>query len=634
MTSAMSDSKPGRHWGVVPFWIVVMAIVAWAYWPGLHGPLLLDDFANLAPLDVIDLQKGFAQDVVSGNSSGPLGRPLSMATFALEKLYLDNGPYGQKLFGLVLHLLNGCLVFLLSLRIFRAMGTADPRVSLLVAAFWLSAPLLLSTTLYVVQRMTLLSALFTLLALVLYCTARELQLQSRRAWPFVLCALVSAALAVLAKENGLLTLPLMTTIEIYVYRFRSASEIQRKALATSHGLIFILPILALLVLSFLTPDLLYGGYKYRDFTLVERLMTEARILFDYIVQLLWPNVHTLGVYHDDFEISRTWLQPATTLPAILVWLLLGAALLLSAVTGYFMLPAFGLAFFLVAHAMESSVFSLELYFEHRNYVPAVGILIGLVAFGRQLTERLVWLRPWLFMLCLLVIARNVGGLGSQAVVWSDRKLLQMEAVNYHPGSDRALLELAQVYALEDHLDEALGLVGQTTMYVESDPAPGAVLKAIYYCLARQAMPSSLLAHGFAGDSAIVNPTFNTHVYYLVRMVLAGKCVESDTLAIAVHINEMLTRDGDLKGTPKLFAAMMLLDNQLGRYREAMVYAEHMLARNPDDVMALQFQLYLATLLEMHPERASAQERLERLRDAGRLNVQESYNLELFLDKSG
>ena len=37
--------------------------------------------------------------------------------------------------------------------------------------------------------------------------------------------------------------------------------------------------------------------------------------------------------------------------------------------------AFGIAWFLVGHSIESTVFSLELYFEHRNYFPGVGLFL-------------------------------------------------------------------------------------------------------------------------------------------------------------------------------------------------------------------------------------------------------------------
>ena len=38
--------------------------------------------------------------------------------------------------------------------------------------------------------------------------------------------------------------------------------------------------------------------------------------------------------------------------------------------------SFGLLWYLVGHSLESSLLSLELVFEHRNYVPSFGILFA------------------------------------------------------------------------------------------------------------------------------------------------------------------------------------------------------------------------------------------------------------------
>ena len=67
-------------------WLAWLVLVSWAYLPGLAGPQLLDDNENLKSLQRIEQDAGFSLDVVLDNSSGPLGRPVAMATFVLEKL--------------------------------------------------------------------------------------------------------------------------------------------------------------------------------------------------------------------------------------------------------------------------------------------------------------------------------------------------------------------------------------------------------------------------------------------------------------------------------------------------------------------------------------------------------------------
>ena len=81
-----------------------------------------------------------------------------------------------------------------------------------------------------------------------------------------------------------------------------------------------------------------------------------------------PNLAEMGLHHDDFVISKTLLSPWTTLPAIagLLALAVGALVLRKKHP----LITFGIVFFFVAHALESTIIPLEIAFEHRNYLPS------------------------------------------------------------------------------------------------------------------------------------------------------------------------------------------------------------------------------------------------------------------------
>lgn len=619
------------RWGLLV--CLLLAMVAWAYWPGLHGPLLLDDFANLETLEKLDLQRGFLRDVVAGNQSGPLGRPLSMASFAAEKLYWDRGVFGQKSIGLFLHLLNGGLGFLLLRRLFRVGGCEQPqRLALLCAALWLSAPLLLSTTLYVVQRMTLLAALFTMLALLAYCHSRDRQLAGRSWWLPAALALISVLCAVLAKENGVLAVPLISATEIFVYQFRSTSQRARRGLQILHTAMLGLPLVLFTVLLLAEPGLVTAGYRARDFTLVERVLTEPRILWDYLRQLLWPRVQLLGLYQDDFVVSRTLLQPASTLWALLGWMLVVFACVSSLIWQRGRLMAFGFVFFLVGHTLESSIFALELYFEHRNYLPSLGIWFAVVAGLWSVQRRWPLLRGWLTLLLLLVLARNWILLGSQALVWSDSHLLHIDAVNHHPRSPRALLELAQLYALDNNLSGALELLEQAPLSASGGVVEPALLRVIYHCQAGVAPPPQLLDGVAATDLQLSGGQVSEHIYHLVRLLIDDECAGADGGRIADQLAALLRGNGLERGSRKVYGAMILLHNHLQRYDKGMKYAGLLLGKEPDSVMGLQFMLQFSTILGQDESREAASAKLLELREAGRLNEQETYNLELFIEE--
>ena len=77
-------------------------------------------------------------------------------------------------------------------------------IACLAAAIWLLHPLHVSTVLYTVQRMAQLSALFSLVTLLLYSLGRDRQIAGSTAWPFfVLVAPAALAAYVMTMNQGL-----------------------------------------------------------------------------------------------------------------------------------------------------------------------------------------------------------------------------------------------------------------------------------------------------------------------------------------------------------------------------------------------------------------------------------------------
>jgi hypothetical protein len=147
---------------------------------------------------------------------------------------------------------------------------------------------------------------------------------------------------------------------------------------------------------------LWAGYDLRPFSLVERLMSEGRILWFYLGLMVAPRMAAFGLYHDDIAVSTGLFSPWTTLPALLG--LAGLAWLAWRVRKSAPLAAFGIAWFLIGHSLESTVLPLELAHEHRNYLPLLGVCWQY--HGRWLTRWMVQstvgrqascLRAWLWL---------------------------------------------------------------------------------------------------------------------------------------------------------------------------------------------------------------------------------------------
>ena len=117
---------------------------------------------------------------------------------------------------------------------------------------------------------------------------------------------------------------------------------------------------------------IFDGYDNRPFSLIERLMTEPRVLLFYVSLLVYPVTSRLCLYND-IEISHSLLYPWSTFPALLIILLSPIALYL--ISKKRPLIGFCLFFFLINHMVEGSFLALEPIFLHRNYLPSLFFFI-------------------------------------------------------------------------------------------------------------------------------------------------------------------------------------------------------------------------------------------------------------------
>jgi hypothetical protein len=135
----------------------LLLVTAAIYWPGLNGPLVLDDFENLEPFAGIQSGALGWDEVLSANAIGLGGRPIAMISFAGNWLSSGGEVWSLKHTNLMLHLLCGTLLFWLAGRLLgeprSAVAAQRWWLALLVAALWLLSPMLVSTVLYIIQRM-------------------------------------------------------------------------------------------------------------------------------------------------------------------------------------------------------------------------------------------------------------------------------------------------------------------------------------------------------------------------------------------------------------------------------------------------------------------------------------------------
>jgi tetratricopeptide (TPR) repeat protein len=434
---------------------IIAIAVTLAYSPGLHGPFVFDDIPNIAHNPAIQISTLHPSSLYAAAVSSPssaLGRPLAILSFAVN--YFVAGDLSNtsafKLTNLAIHLTNTALVYWFVLLLLKQVAKTNPTLTnmrwlpALVAAFWSLHPLNLTSVLYVVQRMTSLSALFVLLGMILFLYGRQrAQEQKRHGMTLIVGGwFMGLILGTGAKETAVL---ILLYIPLTEYVFFSRADFRTAAgapLRAFYGLAIILPLLAILVWVLTHPQFIQESYKIRNFDMTARLLTEPRVLWFYLYLLFIPNITEFSLFHDDIPISTGLFTPWTTLPAILALLALTAA----AFVGRKKYPIFSFAvlWFLVGHSLESSFLPLEIAHEHRNYLPAIGPLMATVyALGAAFSKRN---RIFLTLCATLAVAlASITFLRAQA--WASEEQLIVTMAQHHPRSASAQAMLAELYAV-------------------------------------------------------------------------------------------------------------------------------------------------------------------------------------------
>jgi hypothetical protein len=425
------------------------------YRPGFTGDFALDDYTNVVDNSAIaihHLDWDSLSHAMFSFQAGPAMRPVSMLSFALNAYF--TGPDDASAFkitNLVIHLLNALLVWLLLSRLLQAWrkrSSSDVSAQRLewlagiVAAFWLLHPLNAMPVLYVVQRETSLSSLFVLLGLHTYLAGRE---RGGQASTLLIWLAVPALtlVAVLCKESGALLPVYALVLEYFIFGFRRTDGGFDRGLAAFYGVCLLLP--GLLGLGWALFS--HGGgvlnYSGRDFTLGERLLSESRVLWLYIRWTLFPYPGELGLYHDDIAVSHSLLDPYSTLPA-----LLGIAGLIAAcfvLRKRLPLVALGITWFLGGQLMESTIFPLELAYEHRCYLPDLGLMLAVLSLLLPLKPGApLWALRWSVVAVALGLCATVTWM--RAYDWRDNLNFAAAEARHHPMSAYATYMLGQTYA--------------------------------------------------------------------------------------------------------------------------------------------------------------------------------------------
>jgi hypothetical protein len=370
---------------------LITGVALFAYSNTFSVPFQFDDRPNIIDNPNVQL-KAFTWDQLERLITSTYGvsiRVFSYFTLALNYYFGGFEVFGYHLVNFLVHVAAGILLYwfvLLTLNLpslKEKYGSISYRAALFTGLIFISHPVQTQSVTYIVQRMTSMAAMFYLLSLVLYIKGR-ISTGNRRLFYYGGMVL-SYLLGVFTKENAAILPVFIALYEFYFFQKLDLTPKGKKVLITLLAGLLLLGIFGFAIWGQRYIDVTREGYQYRTFTMSERVLTQARVVLYYVSLLIYPHPSRLNLDYD-FPVSRTILDPPTTLISILIIFgLIGYSIWTARkrpVLSFFILWYFGNL------VIESSIFPLEMVFEHRLYLPAVGPFLLFSLFAIRVIENL------------------------------------------------------------------------------------------------------------------------------------------------------------------------------------------------------------------------------------------------------
>lgn len=425
----------------------IMVVVVLVYYPALDGPLIADDYPNLiknSSLKIESLNISSVKNAIFSSSSSQFYRPVSMFSFTLN-YYLTEEPYNfsLKLTNLILHILCGVGFYLLSIQLLRYLDkgneTKNKFIAVAVASLWLLHPLFVTTVLYAIQRMAILSTLFIVFGCVAYIKLREKHIEQGSCFYWMIVSIIGfTVLGFFSKENGALLCGFLLLIEYFLFQFKFHDDMPLwQKLFLKSTLIFpVLFIFSYLFYSYVTyPS---GELEQYYFSLNDRVLTEFRVMWRYVAWLYLIDGQSMGFHHDDVVISSGLFQPITTIISITTWLIVLICCIRFIKSRHIVI--FSVLWFLWGHILESTLLPLVPVYEHRNYLPGFGLIVMFVWLAAQFSNSVnVNQKLGYVILIVIVFLLPVGLLNERVHAWQSEKKLVASLLKQHPESPATLM---------------------------------------------------------------------------------------------------------------------------------------------------------------------------------------------------
>lgn len=427
----------------IPFVLCTVAVAV--YYTAFNGDFHYDDAASILENPHLDGWQTFLGHL------DHMVRPVLYTTFLFDRSLYGAAPVGYHLLNLLLHLGSGLLVYLI---VSRAVTEETRHVPVWTALVFLVHPIATETVTYISGRASGLMAFLYLFALFLYLKADEHSENVTRRRLYLSGAVASFVLAIGSKETAV-TLPVILLLWNMVIRKLKGPSL-RTGILTRH-----LPFWIVLLLA------AGWAWSHPRYQALAQFSLDLRPLWDHLLSELHAMAYAVTLlftpWNQNFDHDLPVFHSLTQWPLPHDLLLLSvtvAACLFS--WRRFPQVAFGLAWFFIQLLPISLIPRNDLLSERNLYLPAIGLLLAIVALGSYVIQRLMTIirRPGLapsawaavatvvvVTLCFFTVQRNQ--------LYHDRLLLWSDAAAKSPNKARPHNNLGYAYALRDDWDRAI-----------------------------------------------------------------------------------------------------------------------------------------------------------------------------------
>ena len=449
-----------------------------------HVPFLFDDESSIVKNPHIRNIGNFLM-----NSDGYDYNPrrfLAYLTLAVNYHYGGLDVTGYHIFNLLVHVTNALLVYTLVLLTFRTpvlkesdLSSSSKSLAFFTSLLFVAHPLQTQAVTYIVQRMTSLATLFSLLSLCLYVKGSlhlEAENRSRRVVTFLFSLSWITILCAMRTKEITFTLPFL--ILSYEAVFFRGGVGRKKKIPYMVPVLLTLLVLPLEMINLGKPlgellsDVSEATRVQSDLPRWEYLTTQVMVIVTYIRLLFLPLYQNLDY---DYPIYRSILEPPVFMASLfLLGLLLTATMLFwrtrKGSNPSYVLIAYGILWFFLTLAVESSIIPItDVIYEHRLYLPSIGAFLAIASVCTISWRKYFPGRParYLAFVAIAVIVILSVTTYRRNLVWRDPVTFWSDVVRKSPGKVRPYNNLGASLMDLDRYDEAITVLS-TAIRVKSD----------------------------------------------------------------------------------------------------------------------------------------------------------------------